>query len=284
MRLSARSLPSGIIEVVAEDLTRLRVLEERLGQAHRMEAVGRLASEVAITCTSLLTTIQEQGREWLLTSIGDGVARRRGERLFEDVGRAAGFLRELAATGDEQSRTPMLVDLNTLVRDLEPVLKNVVGGDIEVCLRDTSSPLTVDVGTERIERLLVNVASYSRGRMPAGARLRIELGTSVVDRHFSAKHPNVRLGLHALITVTESRRAGHEESSSSRTQKSKAHRPGVDFATLQGLVSECGGHLWMKVHPLGEMLAKIRLPLVSPQEQRVPRAILARSGRRTVAR
>jgi PAS domain S-box-containing protein len=284
MRLSARSLPSGIIEVVAEDLTRLRVLEERLGQAHRMEAVGRLASEVAITCTSLLTTIQEQGREWLHTSIGDGVARQRGERLFEDVGRAAGFLRELAATGDEQSRTPMLVDLNTLVRDLEPVLKNVVGGDIEVCLRDTSSPLTVDVGTERIERLLVNVASYSRGRMPAGARLRIELGTSVVDRHFSAKHPNVRLGLHALITVTESRRAGHEEASSSRTQKSKAHRPGVDFATLQGLVSECGGHLWMKVHPLGEMLAKIRLPLVSSQEQRVPRAVLARSGRRTVAR
>jgi PAS domain S-box-containing protein len=284
MRLSARSLPSGIIEVVAEDLTRLRVLEERLGQAHRMEAVGRLASEVAITCTSLLTTIQEQGREWLLTSIGDGVARRRGERLFEDVGRAAGFLRELAATGEEQSRTPMLVDLNTLVRDLEPVLKNVVGGDIEVCLFDTSAPLTVDVGTERIERLLVNVASYSRGRMPAGARLRIELGTSVVDRHFSAKHPNVRLGLHALITVTESRRAGHEEASSSRTQKSKAHRPGVDFATLQGLVSECGGHLWMKVHPLGEMLAKIRLPLVSSQEQRVPRAVLARSGRRTVAR
>jgi hypothetical protein len=249
-----------------------------------MEAVGRLASEVAITCTTLLTTIQEQGREWLLTSIGDGVSRRHGERLFEDVGRAAGFLRELAATGEEQSRTPMLVDLNTLVRDLEPVLKNVVGGDIEVCLRDASAPLNVDVGTERIERLLVNVASYSRGRMPAGARLRIELGTSVVDRHFSAKHPNVRLGLHALITVTESRREGHDDALSARTQKSKTHRPGVDFATLQGLVSECGGHLWMKVHPLGEMLAKIRLPLVSPQDQKVPRAVLARSGRRAVAR
>jgi hypothetical protein len=40
----------------------------------------------------------------------------------------------------------------------------------------------------------------------------------------------------------------------------------------------------MKVHPLGEMLAKIRLPLVSPQDQKVPRAVLARSGRRAVAR
>jgi hypothetical protein len=144
-------------------------------------------------------------------------------------------------------------------------------------LRDTAAPLNVDVNTERIERLLVNLASYGRGRMPAGGRLRIELGTSVVDRHFSAKHPNVRLGLHALITVTESRPATAENESQVRRPR-KATRSGVDFATLQGLVSECGGHLWMKVHPLGEMVAKIRLPLVTPKEQRAPRTIKAKAG------
>ena len=170
----------------------------------------------------------------------------------------------------------MLVDLNTLVRDLEPVLKNVVGGDVEVALRDTSTPLNVEVGTERVERLLVNLASYGRGRMPAGGRLRIELGTSVVDRHFSAKHPNVRLGLHALITVTESHVACEEDP---RQRKRKTAKSGVDFATLQGLVSDCGGHLWMKVHPLGEMVAKIRLPLFSPQDQPAPRTLTARAGR-----
>jgi hypothetical protein len=35
----------------------------------------------------------------------------------------------------------------------------------------------------------------------------------------------------------------------------------------------------MNVHPLGEMVAKIRLPLSSPQEQRAPRAITARAVR-----
>ena len=278
MRLSARWLPSDIIEVVAEDLTRLRVLEERLGQAHRMEALGRLASEVAVTCGNLLANIREQGREWVSQFPTHSDARTRGQELFEDVGRAVGFLQELAACGEEQARTPMLVDLNTLVRDLEPILKNVVGGDVEVALRDTSTPLNVEVGTERVERLLVNLASYGRGRMPAGGRLRIELGTSVVDRHFSAKHPNVRLGLHALITVTESHQARDEDPQSPQRKRRMA-RPGVDFATLQGLVSDCGGHLWMKVHPLGEMVAKIRLPLFSPQDQRAPRALAARAGR-----
>ena len=91
---------------------------------------------------------------------------------------------------------------------------------------------------------------------------RIELGKSVVDRRFAAKHPNVRLGLHALITVTEIRRATGTDGPPQPLEK----RPGVDFGTLQGLVSECGGHLWMKVQPPGEMVAKIHLPLSSPDQ------------------
>jgi hypothetical protein len=279
VRLSARSASPDVVEVVAEDLTRVRVLEERLGRANRMEAVGRLAMEVAVTCGALLSNIHQKGRDWLGT-IGHASAHDEGERLFEDVGRAAGFLRDLAACGDEQNRTSTLVDLNTLIRDLEPVLKRVAGGDVEVQLRDTSSPLNVDVGTERVERLLVNLASYGRGRMPGGGRLRIELGTSVVDRRFAAKHPNVRLGLHALITVTETGRPA----SSDEERSKAASKPGVDFGTLQELVSECGGHLWMKLQPPGDMVAKIRLPLLSAHEQAVPRAAIRNNRERPATR
>jgi PAS domain S-box-containing protein len=291
IRLSARPMTGDVIEFVAEDLTRIRVLEERLAQAQRMEAVGRLASEIAVTCGKLLSDIHQKGREWLVTSTGNPDSRQHGERLFHEVGRAAGFLQQLAAaaTGDEQARTPMLVDLNTLIRDLEPVLKRVAGGDVEVQLRDTPSPLNVDVTTERLERLLVNLASYGRGRMPFGGRLSIELGTSVVDRHFAAKHPSVRLGLHALITVTETRRTTRDEGEqrdSTATAKRRAPaapQPGVDFSTLQELVSECGGHLWMKVQPLGDMIAKIRLPLQSSLDKTPPRSSAVRTARERVA-
>jgi hypothetical protein len=290
VRLSGRLLASDVIEIVVDDLTRVRVLQERLGQANRMEAVGRLASEVAVTCGNLLSDIHEKGREWLTTDSGDIDSRQQGELLFDEVGRAAGLLQQLAECGDEQARTPMLVDLNTLIHDLEPVLKRVAGGAVEVQLRDTGSPLTVDVGTDRVERLLVNLASYGRERMPFGGRLKIELGTSVVDRRFAAKHPNVRLGRHALITVTETR--GTEantpqvrDGSASRNARGNATpRPGVDFGTLQGLVNECGGHLWMKVQPPGDMVAKIRLPLSSPSDQALTRSVTVRGRDRTTVR
>ena len=277
VRLSARWIPSHVIEIAVEDLTRVRVLQERLGQAHRMEAVGRFASEVAATCGHLLDDIHEKGRNWLSQAHVDAESRLQGELLVEEVGRAAGFVRQLAEVGDEQVRTPMLVDLNTAIRDLEPVLKRVAGGDVDVQFRDTSSPLMVDVTTERVERLLVNLASYGRQCMPTGGRLKIELGTIVVDRHFVAKHPNVRLGVHALITMTQIKRAARSDATA-RANGRTAPKPGVDFTIVQGLVNDCGGHLWMRVQPQGGMEAKVRLPLVSSHDQPQPRPVAVRSG------
>ena len=104
--------------------------------------------------------------------------------------------------------------------------------------------------------------------MPFGGRLTIELGSVVVDRHFAAKHPNVRLGLHALITVTAVRGNARADEMLSRAgitaesqQGSGPDKTMVDLGTLQALVADCGGHLWMTVEPVGDMIAKIRLPL-----------------------
>jgi hypothetical protein len=145
--------------------------------------------------------------------------------------------------------------------------------------------LNVDVGTDRVERLLVNLASYGRARMPFGGQLKIELGTTVVDRRFAAKHPNVRLGPHALITVTETRRSRRADEPPSLHGKAETpssespEKPGIDFGTLQRLVGGCGGHLWMTVQPQGDMVAKIRLPLLPFQEEAAPRRLVARGGR-----
>ena len=66
--MSASALASDAIEIVAEDLTNLRTLQERLGQAQRMEAVGRLASEVAVTCINLLDDVHQNAQSWLRTA------------------------------------------------------------------------------------------------------------------------------------------------------------------------------------------------------------------------
>jgi len=287
VRLLAVATAPDSIEIVAEDITNLRAVEEKLRQAQRMEAVGRLASEVAVTCDNLLRDVSQDGQQWLAAIGSDTALRHQGELLLGEVTRAASFLRQLAVYGKKQTSALEPVNVNRVLRDLEPVLKRVAGDDIEFVLPKTSPPVNVDVEAERVERVLVNVASYARERMPFGGRLKIELATVVVDRQFVAKYPNVRPGAHALITVTEVKGTVRSdwpielqnEPAGTNASRSASDKPGVDLGALLGLIGDCGGHLWMAAEPPGNMVLKIHLPKRVSDGLTEPRTPVPRSDR-----
>jgi PAS domain S-box-containing protein len=267
VRVLALATTADSIDLTAQDITIVRVLEEKLRNSQRMEAVARYGSEIAVTCHNLLNHVKQEGQQWL-ARIDSDTARYQVELLLDDVARAAGFLRLLGVYGNEQMKAPELVDVNKVLRDLEPVLKRVAGGNVELVLPKASAPLNLDVEAERVERMLVNVAAYGRERMPLGGRLMIEVAAVVVDREFVTKYPNVRPGAHVLLTINEVRGAVRADVSASvRTQLSGANpaapvseNPGVDLGALQALVTDCGGHLWMMAEPPGDMVLKIHLP------------------------
>ena len=284
VRLSARPSAFGLVEVAAEDLTVVRVLEDKLREAHRMEAVGRLSCEIAVTCEKLLRDVYRDAQR-MLTMMTDSQASHPSDTLLEDVTRVSSFLSRLVAYGHEQEAALAPVDVNRVLRDLEPVLRQVAGDAVALDLRKAASPVNVDVNAERVERLLVNVASYGRERMPHGGRLRIELSTVVVDGKFIAQHPNVRQGLHALITVTEVASAAPAlsilEHASEPDARVASERPGVDLGALQELISECGGHLWITAEPGGSMVVKMRLPLRAAWESQADKQARHGLGRVT---
>ena len=158
---------------------------------------------MAVTCDHLLRDVSDEGQHWLAAMDHDADLRRQGERLLSEVKRAASFLKQLAVYGEQQTTALKPVDVNQVLRGLEPVLKLVAGEEIDIVLPAASRAIHVDVALERLERILVNVASYARQRMPLGGRVKIELDRVAVERRFVAKSPHVRPGAHALITVTE---------------------------------------------------------------------------------
>ena len=266
VRLMAVPAAADAVDLIAEDVTRIRTLEEKLRNAQRMESVARYGSEVAVTCHSLLRHVKQEGQQWLARMESDTV-RYQGELLFDDVTRAAGFLQQFAAYGDEQKNAPEVVDVNTLLRDLEPVLKRVAGDHIDFVLAQPRARLNLDVEARRVERMLVNIAAYSRERMPLGGRVMIDVQSVVVNREFVTRYPNVRPGAHVLLTVSEERSSSHGlfpevlRTTAAVGQDGPAtQNPGVDLGTLQALVSDCGGHLWIMAEPSGNMVLKIHVP------------------------
>jgi hypothetical protein len=267
VRLRAVPSPLGHIDVVAENLTPYRDLEEKLRRSERMEAVGRLASEVASTCDKMLQDAGRDGYAWL-SAVGDSPMRQQGEAFLNDITRAASFLRQLDVYSRTQSTSAGPVDLNRVVRNLMSVLRRVAGDDIEFVLPKHASPVRVDVELDRVERILVNVAAYGRERMPFGGQLKFEFASVTVGRESVVKHPDLRPGPHVLVTVTAVRYAVWSDAA--RTLPRLSHAPtaaesaparvGVDLSAIQGLIRGCGGRLWLAAEPPGDMVLQIHLP------------------------
>src|SRR6185436_12426200 len=116
VRVVADPANADSVDLVAEDVTHVRELEEKLRNAQRLESVARYGSEVAVTCQALLNHVKEEGQQWL-AAIDSDTVRYRGELLIDEVTRATAYLGQLAAYTEEQQRIPDLVDVNKVLRD-----------------------------------------------------------------------------------------------------------------------------------------------------------------------
>jgi len=265
LMLRLRATPTrDAINILIEDLTPNWMLQEKLTRAQQMEAVGRMAAEVALTCVNFLREATNHGRRFMSLLDNRSEARRSGEQMIGEVDRVAVSLRQLARYADEQAMSLEPVDMHRVLRDLEPILQELAGDDVQVVLPEQPPrevpPFNVDVTAQRVERMLINLARYSRGRIPSGGRIVFDIDAANVDGQFVATHPNVRQGPHVLLTVTQDRAQPSAAEGNGSEPSNDAAAIG-DLSALHGLVRHCGGHLWMDTDAVGETKIKIHLPL-----------------------
>ena len=169
-----------------------RDLEERLGQAEKLEAVGRLAGGVAHDFNNLLTTIVgyselAQGR------LGEDhpVHASLGEVLKAANG-AAALTRQLLAFGRKQVTRPRVLDLNLAVLEASRMLDRLVGENVELVTDLASDVGSVVIDPGQVEQVLVNLAVNSRDAMPQGGRLTV-----------STRSAELPAGPHVLLEVAD---------------------------------------------------------------------------------
>ena len=178
MNLTAKNLRDvrGIegIVVNSRDITHQKALETELRQSQRMETVGQLAGGVAHDFNNLLTAIN--GRtEFLAESKNlDASQREDVEEIRLAAGRAASLTRQLLAFSRKQVLMPRVVDLNGVIRNMEPMLRRLIGEDIlvQIVEQEGLGHITADSG--QLEQILLNLCLNSRDAMPDGGVLRVE--------------------------------------------------------------------------------------------------------------
>jgi signal transduction histidine kinase len=242
-------------------------LEEQLRQTTKMEAVGRLAGGIAHDFNNLLTAIQGYGELALARLAPDDPQRRDIEEIQRAAERAAALTRQLLAFGRCRLLQPRAVDVNAVVRDVESMLRRLIGEDVELVtdLDPALGPVRADPG--HIEQVLVNLAVNARDAMPDGGRL--EITTRTVPRAPRNVAPELEpeTGLYALVTVTDTGR-GMTPDVQERvfepffTTKEPGEGTGLGLATVYGIVRQSEGQVVVESAPGRGSTFRIWLPIV----------------------
>jgi two-component system, cell cycle sensor histidine kinase and response regulator CckA len=165
---------------IAEDVTANRELEEQLRQAHKMEAVGRLAGGVAHDFNNLLTVIGGYSQMLLNSAPAAGPSRDKLEQIVNAANRASSLTRQLLTFSRCQMWQPRVVSLNRLLTDMEPLLRPLIGEHITIETVFAPELSCVKVDPHQIEQVVMNLATNARDAMPKGGRFRIQTVTASI--------------------------------------------------------------------------------------------------------
>ena len=250
-----------------QDITRLKQLEQQLGQAQKLEAVGRLAGGIAHDFNNILTIIL--GNSTLaLESLDQGhPLRREIDDIQTAARRAAGLTKQLLAFSRQQVLLPRVLNLNTIVAELGKLLRPLIGEDIELITRLEPRLGLIKADSGQIEQVIMNLAINARDAMPSGGTLLIETNNVDLDHAHSLEQVDVQAGAYIMLAISDTG-SGMDAATQARifepffTTKEQGKGTGLGLATVYGIVNQSGGHIWVYSEPQHGSCFKIYLPRV----------------------
>jgi PAS domain S-box-containing protein len=233
---------------IARDITDLKVAEEQLRQAQKMEAVGRLAGGVAHDFNNLLTSILGFVDMALAQIEPESDIAEYLEEVRKAGTRASTLTQQLLAYSRKQILAPRVVDLNECVTELDKMLTRLIGEDLEFRTRLDSDLCKIKADPGQIQQVIMNLALNARDAMPAGGTLTVETENVYLDRAYVANHPDTITGPHVRLTVTDTGTGMPPEILAHIfepffTTKDVGKGTGLGLSSVYGIVKQSGGSI-----------------------------------------
>jgi signal transduction histidine kinase/ActR/RegA family two-component response regulator len=229
-------------------LTELSDTKDQLAQAQKMEAIGQLAGGVAHDFNNLLTVITGRSRLFLARVPPEHPGRRDVELIDRAADRAASLTRQLLAFSRKQVLQPKSLDLNALIGGLAPMLRRLIGEDMELMLVERAGLAQVMADPGQLEQVVMNLVVNARDAMPHGGTVKIE--TERRDLYKATQHAQglIPPGQYVALTVQDAG-CGMDSGTLTKifdpffTTKGPGKGTGLGLSTVYGVVLQSGGYI-----------------------------------------
>jgi two-component system, cell cycle sensor histidine kinase and response regulator CckA len=294
VRISGRAVssadePADVLEAIAEDVTDRRVLEDQFRQAQKMEAVGRLAGGVAHDFNNLLMVISGYAEVMLSKLALEHPLHEKAQAIQQASDRATTLTRQLLAFSRKQLLELKVVDVNSIVSDMERLLRPLIGENVSLMAKlvPESGYTRADVG--QLEQVLMNLVVNAKDAMPDGGKLTIETQNIVVDENHRRGQTFIRPGHYVMLSVSDTG-MGMDKETQSRifepffTTKEKGKGTGLGLSTVYGIVKQSGGYVMVHSEEERGTTFQIYLPRVegAAEKHAAPVARAAAGGTETI--
>ncbi len=273
MRLGGWSVLDGTgeisyLEIIAENVTERKQLENQLRQAQKMQAIGQLAGGVAHDFNNLLTVVEGHVEMMLSEVPPSGTLRHRLEEIEKAADLASTLTRRLLAFSRMQVLQSKVLDLNVVIAGMSQMLGRLIGENIEMTFLPGADLGRVKADPSQIEQVLMNLVVNARDAMPGGGRLTIETHNAQLDATYSRQQAIVERGDYVLLVVSDTGR-GMDGETQARvfepffTTKQPGQGTGLGLSMVYGVVKQSGGYIWVYSEPGRGAAFKIYLPRVT---------------------
>jgi signal transduction histidine kinase len=223
------------------DLSEQRRLEGALRHAQKMEAIGRLAGGVAHDFNNLLTVITSFST--LLSEARPVEDPDRGilDEIRGAADRGATLTRQLLALSRKQVLAPRMLSINETIRNLEKILKRLVGNEVAVQLSLDESVPNVFADPGQLEQVLINLCANARDAMQRGGNITI---TTTTGRPTDVDKAPSDSWMHLTVTDTGdgmSHETLEQIFEPFFTTKGEDRGTGLGLSIVHGIITQSGG-------------------------------------------
>ncbi len=260
-------------QIIFEDVSESRRLEEQLRQSQKMEAVGRLAGGVAHDFNNNLTVILGLAEQLAVAPLGPE-EREAVDEIILSAERSAALTNQLLAFSRRDEAELVGVDLNRVVERLEPMLRRVLGAKVELGVSFVREPVVIEADARLLEQVVVNLAVNARDAMPDGGKLKIRVSSDP--------------GAGAQLDIEDDGEGMDAETRTRSiepffTTKKEGSGTGLGLYTVYGIVRQFDGSMQIESEPGCGTRISIRFPVFTGMMPREGTAGAARTVTRDTA-